>query len=259
MKRVAFFALLGLLFFPRTGFSREITLTVVYNNVPGEKGFTCSWGFSCLVEGLEKTILFDAGKEGSILLENMERARIEPANINTLFLSHVHNDHTGGVRALMMKNPSMEIVCPGAFPEKMKSEFRQRCKALVEVEGPVGICRDAWTTGVLGMDVKEQALVIESRKGLVIITGCAHPGIVRMVEFAKTRFNRNVYLVLGGFHLQGGDADRTMRIVRRLKAIGVEKVGPSHCTGDLALKAFLEEWGEDFIRLGCGEKFTLGD
>jgi len=259
MNRIALFALLGLLFFPGEGVCREITLTVVYNNMPGEKGFGCSWGFSCLVEGLEKTILFDAGRDGSLLLKNMDRARIDPARITTLFLSHAHNDHTGGVEALLTKNPFMEIVCPGTFPETMKSEFKRRCKALVEVDGPLGICRNAWTTGVLGMDVKEQALVLESGKGLVIITGCAHPGIVKMVEFAKTHFNRNVYLVMGGFHLQGSDGDRTMRIIRRLKNIGVEKVGPSHCTGELALKAFREEWGKDFIHLGCGEKFTLAD
>lgn len=259
MNRIALFALLCLLFFPRAGFSREITLTVVYNNLPGAKGFVCSWGFSCLVEGLEKTILFDAGKDGSILLKNMERARIDPASIDTLFLSHVHSDHTGGVGALLMKNRGMEIVCPGTFPEEMKSDFRKNCKALVVVEGPVAICRNAWTTGVLGMEVKEQALVLESGKGLVVITGCAHPGIVRMVNFAKTHFKRNVYLVLGGFHLQGSDADRMERIVGRLKDIGVEKVGPSHCTGDPALVVFRETWGEDFVHLGCGEKITLGD
>lgn len=257
MKKSTLVGLLVLCLFPSQGFCQGKALTVVYNNVAGEYGFTTGWGFSCLVEGYEKTILFDTGKDGQILLENLHRARFDPARIDVLVLSHVHEDHTGGVLDLLARNGSIEVYCPESFPARMKEEIKKRSKALHEVRGPASVCEGAWTTGILGTDVEEQALVLDSARGLVVVTGCAHPGIVRITRFAREHFQRNVYLVAGGFHLLKADDKKMQWIVRDLKELGVEKVGPSHCTGDYAMNKLEAAWGKGFVRLGCGRTISL--
>lgn len=257
MKKITLLALLALGLFPSQGFPQVKTLTVVYNNVAGERGFATGWGFSCLVQGYEKTILFDTGKDGQVLLENLRRARFDPAGIDALVLSHAHEDHAGGVKDLLARNGSIEVYCPESFPSGMKEEMKKRCKALHEVREPVQVCEGAWTTGILGTEVEEQALVLDSPRGLAVVTGCAHPGIVRIARFAKEHFQRNVYLVTGGFHLGKADEKRMQWIARNLKELGVVKIGPSHCTGDFAINELEMAWGKGFVRLGCGGKISL--
>ena len=257
MKKITLLALLALGLFPSQGFPQVKTLTVVYNNVAGERGFATGWGFSCLVQGYEKTILFDTGKDGQVLLENLRRARFDPAGIDALVFSHAHEDHAGGVKDLLARNGSIEVYCPESFPSGMKEEMKKRCKALHEVREPVQVCEGAWTTGILGTEVEEQALVLDSPRGLAVVTGCAHPGIVRIARFAKEHFQRNVYLVTGGFHLGKADEKRMQWIARNLKELGVVKIGPSDCTGDFAINRFDAAWGKGFVRLGCGGKISL--
>jgi len=94
---------------------------------------------------------------------------------------------------------------------------------------------------------------INTRKGLVVITGCAHPGIVDIVRRAKEIIKTNVYLVMGGFHLKGMSERQIDGIVEGFKREGVEKVGACHCSGDLARKIFEKAYHKDSIRVGVGK------
>ena len=99
------------------------------------------------------------------------------------------------------------------------------------------------------MDLQKSNLwLLIQKKGLVIITGCAHPGIVNIVKRTEELMKRDkVYLVLGGFH------HPPLSCVKEFKELGVEKVAPSHCTGDLAREAFRKEYKENFIEYGVGK------
>jgi len=101
--------------------------------------------------------------------------------------------------------------------------------------------------GGLGRFIKEQALAVKSLRGLIVITGCAHPGVVNIVKKAQ-EIEKTIYIVLGGFHL--GD-DRA--VIKEFKALGVQKVAPCHCTGDLAIGQFREEYKDNFIANGVGK------
>ncbi len=103
----------------------------------------------------------------------------------------------------------------------------------------------------------EQALVLETPPGLVVITGCAHPGIVRMLEVVKAQYDRPIYMVLGGFHLVTAPADEIAAIVQRFRALGVRKVGATHCTGDTAIAAFRRVYGDDYVPMGVGRVITV--
>ena len=91
-------------------------------------------------------------------------------------------------------------------------------------------------------------MIIVSKKGLIVITGCAHPGIVNIVKKAKEMFpQKNIYLVLGGFH------HPPKKVVYELKKLKVEKVAPSHCSGDEIRELFKKEFKENFIEIGVGK------
>ena len=238
--------------------AEPITITVVYNNVAYSKNCTTNWGLSIYIQGLTDTILFDTGGDGAILLSNMETLGVNPKSIETVVLSHIHWDHIGGLTALLENNSDVSVYLPSSFPDNVISSVNSVAQSVVLVDKPQKICAQVWTTGELGTSMKEQSLVIVTEKGLIIITGCAHPGIVNIVEFAKEYWQDDIYLVLGGFHLMAYTEHQVKEIISRLKALGVEKVAPSHCTGGRPIELFKEAWQEDFIDLGCGAKVSIG-
>jgi hypothetical protein len=85
-----------------------------------------------------------------------------------------------------------------------------------------------------------------------VVTGCAHPGIANIVETAIQLTKRNVYLVVGGFHLSGATKEEILSVVERLRSLGVSNVAPCHCSGDLARRIFKDSFGAGYIDAGAG-------
>jgi 7,8-dihydropterin-6-yl-methyl-4-(beta-D-ribofuranosyl)aminobenzene 5'-phosphate synthase len=106
------------------------------------------------------------------------------------------------------------------------------------------------TTGELGTSIVEQALIIETQRGLIVLTGCAHPGIVEIVRAAQA-FGA-VDLVMGGFHLADYSTAKVEDVIAELNRSGVQRAAPSHCTGDRAIEQFRAAFGIDFIAIGAG-------
>lgn len=234
----------------------SVTITVLYDNNSYDPRLQTAWGFSCLVETDEGTILFDTGGDGAMLLGNMATLGIDPQSIEVVVLSHIHGDHTGGLEALLGTGARPTVYVPRAFPARFKANVRS-LTALKEVTGSVEILPGVHTTGEVGSDIVEQALAVETSEGLVVITGCAHPGVVEMTRRAKQVGGDEVYLVLGGFHLGSASRQKIERIITDFRALGVRRVAPCHCTGDQAIKAFADTFGADFIRNGVGCVITV--
>ncbi|MEA3365212.1 MAG: MBL fold metallo-hydrolase [Candidatus Hydrogenedentes bacterium] len=233
-------------------------VTILYNNVPHDKRLTTAWGMACLVEGGPKTVLFDTGGDGSILLENMKTLEKNPDDVDVVVISHIHADHTGGLAAFLEENSNVEVFLPASFPASLKEETARTGAEVQEVSGPRRIVEGIHTTGEMGTFLKEQALILDTAKGLVLITGCSHPGVDNMAQQAvKVCPDRIFYLITGGFHLGGKSAASIQKIIRTFRTLEVQKVGPSHCTGDNAIRMFKEAWGEDFVDLGCGDQATI--
>jgi 7,8-dihydropterin-6-yl-methyl-4-(beta-D-ribofuranosyl)aminobenzene 5'-phosphate synthase len=245
----------------------DLTITVIYDNNPYKEGLQTAWGFSCLVTGAEKTILFDTGGDGSILLGNMEKLAIEPNSIDTVVLSHIHGDHTGGLDSFLKKNPDVTIYVPKSFPKKFKDNILSFRAKIVEVEQPLKICENVYSTGELGRLIKEQSLIIQTDKGLIVITGCAHPGIAKIVNAAKDLLRvpalrepkDDVLLVMGGFHLEWATKGKIEKIISAFKQIGVRYVGPGHCSGHKARTLFEKHFGTNYINVGAGKVITAVD
>jgi 7,8-dihydropterin-6-yl-methyl-4-(beta-D-ribofuranosyl)aminobenzene 5'-phosphate synthase len=215
------------------------------------------WGFSCFVEGLEKSILFDTGAQGQILLSNFEKMGIPPARVEVVQLSHAHRDHTGGLKELLSLNPKIEVWLPYFFAPDFKASIVAAGARVVEVETSKKICEGASTSGVIEGWIKEQSLVLDTERGLVLMTGCAHPRIVRIIDRVREIFKKEIFLALGGFHLAGFEKAEIRDIIRKFRSSGIQKVGPAHCTGDEARMLFQEEYQADFIAVGVGTKIDI--
>ena len=236
--------------------AKELKITVVYDNNAYNPELTTAWGFSALIEYWGETMLFDTGGDLATLRSNMAKLEIDPSEIETIAISHRHQDHIGGLVGLLAEtdNPTVYLI-----PSLMASyEHRISQNAQVLAVSPGQSLGEAFfTTGEMKVNVPEQALIIRTSKGLVIVTGCAHPGIVAIVEQAKGLFEEDIYFVMGGFHL-GSKSTRDLEgILDAFRRLGVEKVGPCHCTGDQAIKMFKEEYGEDFVQVGVGKVIII--
>jgi 7,8-dihydropterin-6-yl-methyl-4-(beta-D-ribofuranosyl)aminobenzene 5'-phosphate synthase len=226
-------------------------LRIVYDNRLYRKGLKTGWGFSCLVDHQGKRVLFDTGDNGQKLLFNLKALEVEPESIEAIVLSHNHWDHTGGLEAVIDKNKGVTVYFGDAFPETFKQSLREKGIRFSPISGMANISQGILVGPQMGgLGPKEIPLTLETNKGLVIITGCAHPGIARMVREVKESLKKKIYLVLGGFHLEF--SLRVNKVISEFKRLGVEKAAPCHCTGNRAIALFEKSFGEDFIKVGAG-------
>jgi len=230
----------------------EITLISVYDNYQVDTKLKTAWGFATIIKTPQELILFDTGGNSEILLSNMEKLGINPSSIKKVVISHIHGDHVGGLEGFLEKNNSVTVFIPISFPRSLKNMITKKGAKFVEVSAPRKISDFIYTTGEVYGPPEEQSLIIDSKKGLVVITGCAHPGVVNIVKRAKKLMKKDkVYLVLGGFH------HPPISCIKEFKELQVKKVAPSHCTGDLVREAFRKEYKENFIEYGVGKVIEI--
>jgi len=234
-------------------------IKVVYDNNPYTQGLGTDWGFSTFITGADKNILFDTGGDGSLLSGNMKKLAVEPGSIDIVALSHIHGDHTGGLASFLQKNHKIEVFLPEAFPNKFKESVQEHQAKIVEVKQPTKICENVYSTGQLGVWLKEQSLVIRTKAGLIVIIGCAHPGIVNIINTVKNSTKADILLVMGGFHLEWATRGKIEKIISAFKQCGVQYVSPCHCTGEKAQSLLEKHFDKNYINIGVGKVITLDD
>jgi len=209
-------------------------ITVVYDNSilkKNKKGLRSSMGFSCFIQTQHNNILFDTGWNGDMLISNMKLLGIDYKNIDIIFISHNHGDHEGGLSRYLTLNPNPKVFVPKSFYESLRNrlgpqqtELRKNIYAVKEkLEIYPGIFSTGEIEGVFIKEnqkilIKEQSLIINCRKGIIVIVGCGHSGINNILNSANN-FGK-VYALIGGFH--------DFEEYNLLKDIPL--IVPTHCT-----------------------------
>ncbi len=230
----------------------ELLIMVVFDNRTLRPDLVPDWGFACVIWFGGKTILFDTGANGAILLDNMKKMNIDPGDIEVVALSHAHWDHANGLGSFLEVNSNVTVYLPQSFPMEYKAEVKS-FGAEVEEIGPGGeLFEGVFTTGEMTTGIiEEQALAIRTSRGVVVITGCAHPGIVNIVQQAREVTGDSIHLVLGGFHFP------KPYVVDSFRELGVQKAAPCHCSGDDALAFFRKAYGDDYVEVGVGKEIVI--
>ena len=230
----------------------KLRITVVYDNNPYKEGFTTSWGFACVIEGAEKTILFDTGGDSTVLLNNMQQSGIDPKEIDVVVLSHTHGDHIGGLDGLLKANPDVTVYFPATFPMRFGGSLTYAGIKTVEVNDPAAICKDVYFNRSSGELDERTGLDDFHRQGGDCDYRLCPSGDCNLLKTVKELNADNILLVMGGFSFGAIRKQKLEEIIVTFRKLGVQQVGPCHCTGELARQTFKQEYGKDFLDVGVG-------
>ncbi|MBF0252437.1 MAG: MBL fold metallo-hydrolase [Candidatus Omnitrophica bacterium] len=237
-----------------------MNIKILYDNTSKNDGFACGWGFSCLVGD---SVLFDTGEKAGSLLKNMKTMKVNISDIKHIVISHDHWDHAGGLEGVLKKNKNVTIYGGKSFSSEFKELSKKNNIKPVENKYFSNISGNIYTTGTFsgeykGNKIEEQSLVIRTHNGLTLITGCAHPGIIKITEHVKKLFSQDkIYCVLGGFHLKDACDKEIIFVCESLKSLGVEKAGPAHCSGSNGIKIFKGIYKENFVEISSGTEIEV--
>ncbi len=224
---------------------KSLRLTVINDNV-GTEGLKNDWGWSVLLESEKWRILFDADTEPEVIEHNDRVMGLNLKNLDYGFLSHYHGDHYGGFQYIGKITQNLRVFTPSSS-YKILEKWNLN---VVEVEKPMKLMDDVWSTGPMGF-VREQALGIKvDSLGLIVIVGCSHPGVDSLAYKLKILSGEDVYLTIGGFH------SPSKRRLDNLAKIS-KYITPAHCSGEEAKNYVKSKYREKFIEVRTGSKITL--
>lgn len=279
----------------------EIGTTEKFELIPlvdwftADDGFIGESGVAYLIKTDEVTILFDLGlnadnTDPSPLLKNMSKLGISIDDIDIIVISHNHGDHVGGgkwsgTNTFSFTNYQMDLK---DIPVYTPNEMNYPGLSPEYTPKPVKISKGVATIGVIHkpsfvIDIAEQALAINVKdKGIVVISGCGHQTIEKILERTSLLFDEPVYGILGGFHFPMEECRNITWIykyvvvdklpwerltvddiyynINLLKNNRVKCVGISgHDSSDKSIELFTKEFGDNYIDLVVGQKITLNE
>jgi 7,8-dihydropterin-6-yl-methyl-4-(beta-D-ribofuranosyl)aminobenzene 5'-phosphate synthase len=280
------------LLFPSAGRAQSNNrVTILFDAFGKASKLTPDWGFSALVEYAGKRILFDTGNDAAIFERNVRSLGVDLMRLDFVVISHRHGDHTSGLHYLLRVNPRVKIYTPGDehFGGTTPGSFLKRgdpslspdmryfggkppenvphgtawrganitmVTSLMEVAPGINLVPTvSETRGTL--ELPELSLSIQTPMGQVLLAGCSHPGIEKIIESA-TALDKRVALVFGGFHLVTTPDAEIQRIATALRdRWKVDRIAPGHCTGEPGFAAIQKAFGEKYVYAGLGSVIQL--
>jgi 7,8-dihydropterin-6-yl-methyl-4-(beta-D-ribofuranosyl)aminobenzene 5'-phosphate synthase len=279
------------------GQAGSVKVTVLSTMLSGS--YTGEWGFSALVEVDGRKFLFDTGARPETVLNNAREMKIDLSEVEQVILTHNHTDHTGGLvtlrRDVMRRNQKGLATAhagagillarqPASSIVLAKGEYAATGAKFVEHDKAFALAPGVWLTGPIPRTHNErnwsgstkirtaegesedtlpedQAMVIRTAKGLVVISGCGHAGIVNTLEYArKIAGGEKIYAALGGFHLFSATPETLRWTAEKLRGMQLECFLGAHCTGmesTFALRGMLGLPAEKMTVGFVGQKWDL--
>jgi 7,8-dihydropterin-6-yl-methyl-4-(beta-D-ribofuranosyl)aminobenzene 5'-phosphate synthase len=267
-------------------------ITILYDAFGKPSAMQKDWGYSALVEYGGKRILFDTGNNSDILQQNVKAKGVDLSRLDFVVMSHRHGDHMGGIPYLLSVNPKVKIYAPkegfGVYGADLPSTFYRKDESLPDDQRyyagkPPEVMRfgAAWPAANFQlidknteiapgihlvtlvsdkpgtMELRELSLAINTPEGMVLVVGCSHPGIDKIVE-ATTKINPRIHMIAGGFHLVIAKDEDIEKITTALRdTYKVAYIAPGHCTGEPTFVALKKAFGVRDLYAGLGTTLTL--
>ena len=276
----------------------HLEITVLADDYTASANLLAEHGLSMLIEADDWRILFDTG-QGRVMCGNAHALGIHLSGLDAMLLSHGHYDHTGGLADLLRESsPSAIFVHPAALrpkytkadkpphrfigiPESSRRALSDAHDHIVWSQSAIEVVPDIWCTGeiphlpgneaadtrfFLDADCRDldplsddQALFIQTRSGLVVVTGCAHAGIVNTLDCVSALTKRDeIYMLAGGLHLLRASDKQLEASADAIGRRNVEVLAPCHCTG-MGGHAYLRaRFGSVVLDVGVGTRLIPG-
>jgi 7,8-dihydropterin-6-yl-methyl-4-(beta-D-ribofuranosyl)aminobenzene 5'-phosphate synthase len=268
-------------------------ITILYDAFGKDSAMQKDWGYAALVEYGGKRILFDTGNNPEVLAHNTKTKNIDLSNLDFVVMSHRHGDHMDGLAYLLKVNPKVKIFAPkeglfGVYGADVPSSFYRKDPSLPPeqryyggappdvirggsawpganfqlVDKTIEIASDIYLISLVSdktgtLELHELSLAIKAPAGMVLVVGCSHPGIDKIVEAAIT-IDPRIHLIVGGFHLVAAtDADIQKIVTALHDMFHVQYVAPGHCTGEPAFAALKKAFGDRYLFAGLGTTLAL--
>lgn len=228
-------------------------LKVIFDKNSLSDKFSCGWGISYLIDG---KVLFDTGEKSEYLFNNIDKLGVEIEKIQKVVISHNSWDHRSGLWDLLKVNKNIEVFACLDFFDEFKDKISTYNFKLVK--GHCRIIENIYTSGCLqvtykGRSLYEQFILLKTEKGVSVVCGCSHSGVLEFVNRAKEIFPKDeINSILGGLHLMDKDKRFVNYLGQELKNIGIKKIGPSHCTGFEAADILKKIYSDNFLDLKVG-------
>jgi len=272
--------------------NHQARITVLYDAFGKNSALQKDWGYAALIEYKGQRILFDTGDNSAILARNVKALNIDLTKLDFVVMSHRHSDHIGGLAYLLSVNSKVKIYAPkenfGVFGFSLPSTFYRKDATLPPEQryydgNPPEPMKfgQAWpvanfeliekTTEIAPsihlifqisekpttLELRELSLAIDTPDGIVLVVGCSHPGLDKIVE-AAAQINPHIYMVTGGYHLMvAKDAEIEQAVTLLHDTYKVDYVAPSHCTGEPTFTALKNAYGDHYLYAGLGTSIWL--
>ncbi|MBN2546374.1 MAG: MBL fold metallo-hydrolase [Spirochaetes bacterium] len=212
-----------------------------------------NWGLSVLIDN---KILFDTFSNYKILEKNFKKNKINIEKIEYVVISHEHWDHTGGLWWFLENNNNVTVILNKSFSKEFKEIVKSYKVKIIELESSFyQITDNIFSTGeIIGLynnkKIYEQSLVIKKNDEIILLTGCAHPGIINIVQKVHDEFNKKISLLLGGFHLSNKSSYELKKTALQLKNHNqIGEIAPCHCTGGKAVQIIKRIFKNNYIKV----------
>ncbi len=226
-----------------------LSITVVVDNEsnPSRKDLISGWGLSLYVQYNDDHLLFDLGHDEYVFLNNLSLLGLDLGSVRHVVISHEHGDHTGGLGAIVELGKRVTLYLPSpSFLESRLSEL-VNVRVVKDVEN---ILDDVYVVSFHNGVIPEQVLVFNKSFGLVVLVGCSHPGVFKIISTCVGLFKKDVHVLIGGLHLfRLNRRDLRLVVDRICRSSTVRFVCPLHCSGE-EIKHELER--------ACPEKLIYG-
>jgi len=271
-----------------------LKITILSENHTYNSQLLAEHGLSCLIEVNRKRYLFDTGKSG-LFIKNAKIINQNIVSLDGIIISHGHYDHMGGLMSYLEDFKAKVYASPGIFEERYskkntlhfigspfsQKEYEKSGVAFKFVEKPLQLDTGVFLTGpiprlnefekvddpfiiktdkglIADQVMDEQAMVISGDKGLIIITGCGHPGIINIINYAKKITGEsNINAIFGGFHLRNISSERFKQTINLLEENQINTLIPLHCTGQKATAKLYQAFPQKVKFLSVGEEINF--